>query len=509
MSTTANSVTSAPRGAIALVFVLAFATRALGSERYVTVDEAIHWTPRVEAFASALADGRLADTAVAPHPGVVTLWCGATGQWLHRGAVATGIASDEPESSRWWLRLPAKLVTAACPAIAAWALARVFGARIAVLAGLLWAADPFVLAHSRILHVDALGASLAGLCIVLVLAAVAHGCDRRWLIGAGITAGLAAVTRLPTGLVAPWALIAIAVCVPTWRERARALAILAGAAIVTFVVAWPAMWVDPIGAITKLGQGVGLGAQVHEHGNFFLGEPLEDPGLAFYAVAVPLRLAPWVMLALPVDLLRRDRYTEHRRPRLLLWAWIVLLGVVLALFGKKFDRYALALFPIFDVLAAVGLVAAMQWLSGRMRRPIVLPSIVVAVLLAVDGWWWHPYPLARYNPLVGGGAVAARSILVGWGEGLDLVGDEIRKLTDDCSLRIAAKEIKLLQAVTCQRVVTLDRAAKADFVVGYVKDLQRDDRRLARFVDEPPAAIVVLHGIEYARIWDRRETKRR
>lgn len=490
------------------MFTLALGTRVLGDERYVTVDETIHWTPRVDAFAAALGEGRFADTALAPHPGVVTMWCGALGRSLHRAAVATRLSTEDAAAQRWWLRLPAKLVTAACPAIAAWALARVLGARAAVLAGLLWAADPFVLAHARILHVDALGASLAALAIVLLLSALtAVRPDGRWLAAAGVAAGLATLTRLPMGLVAPWMVAATLWQVPSWSERRRVVAITGGAAIAAFVGAWPAMWVDPGAAIVALGQGVTLGAREHEHGNYFLGEPTGDPGLLFYAVAVPLRLAPWVMLALPVALLRHDRSAADHRARVLLWGWIVVLGAVLAVFGKKFDRYALGLFPILDILAAVGLVGAMQWLGARLSRPVAIPPVALAIVLAIDAWWWHPYPLARYNPLLGGAPVAARAILVGWGEGLDLAADAIAARTDDCTDTVAAKEVSLLDPLLCQRIVPLGRLRRADFVVGYVKDLQRQDPALAPVADRPPDATILLHGVEYARIWDQRAAK--
>jgi hypothetical protein len=36
--------------------------------------------------------------------------------------------------------------------------------------------------------------------------------------------------------------------------------------------------------------------------------------------------------------------------------------------------------------------------------------------------WYHPYYLSYYSPLLGGGPVAQRLFLIGWGEGMDQVG---------------------------------------------------------------------------------------
>src|SRR4029079_1117245 len=86
---------------------------------------------------------------------------------------------------------------------------------------------------------------------------------------------------------------------------------------------------------------------------------------------------------------------------------------------KKFDRYLLPLLPLLLVAAAVGL-ASVSRLNGRIR-PVVLALIGLATLHQLASVPpTTPYPLAYFNPLVGGSALASRTILVGWGEGMDL-----------------------------------------------------------------------------------------
>ncbi len=52
------------------------------------------------------------------------------------------------------------------------------------------------------------------------------------------------------------------------------------------------------------------------------------------------------------------------------------------------------------------------------------------VLLSANLAWYHPYYLSYYNPLLGGGAVAQRTLLIGWGEGMDQAGAWLREQPD-------------------------------------------------------------------------------
>src|SRR5690606_21454426 len=138
-----------------------------------TPDEAI-WVYRSIQFREALLDGRWADTLVAGHPGVTTTWLGALGMsaqrlldpvaradydWLARMAYLT------PDNVEAYRRL-ATLLTGGRVAVALvnalgvvgvyWLARRLAGARVAIVAGLLLAFDPFLVGLSGLLHVDGL-----------------------------------------------------------------------------------------------------------------------------------------------------------------------------------------------------------------------------------------------------------------------------------------------------------------------------------------------------------------
>jgi hypothetical protein len=115
------------------------------------------------------------------------------------------------------------------------------------------------------------------------------------------------------------------------------------------------------------------------------------------------------------------------------------------------------------------------------------------------------YPLAYYNPLLGGGAVAERLILIGWGEGLDQVGAWIdaqpRPLGEPT---VATSYHRVLQAQLQGSAVPLERVRMADYVVPYVNTLQRngDFDVLGPYLTKAtPDHAVTINGIEYARVY--------
>src|SRR5581483_4580883 len=137
------------------LFVLAFLPRGVGLASFVTVDEAYHWFERADRFRLAVRSGDYAATNLVGHPGVTTMWLGALGLEIQRRLAALGwIDAGDGVLLRALMRLPVAAATAACLALAYPLLARLLGRRTALLAALLWATEPFLVAHSQLLHVD-------------------------------------------------------------------------------------------------------------------------------------------------------------------------------------------------------------------------------------------------------------------------------------------------------------------------------------------------------------------
>jgi 4-amino-4-deoxy-L-arabinose transferase-like glycosyltransferase len=283
------------------VGLMSLLPRVLDLGVFLSGDESEFWLRRSDIFLQALRAHDWAATAVSTHPGVTTMWLGSIGLLLHNALTGSGLLTDQSFPIFLTLmRLPIALAHVATVLLGYALLRRMFAPPAALLGGLFWATDPFVVAFSRVLHVDALAGSF--LTLSLLAACLYWHRDRRarWLVGSGVSAGLAILSKSPALALVPWVgLVALAAAAtderrPTTDGQRSALLVggrwsvvlplLAWAAIcaATVFALWPALWVAPLRAYDQMRTGVEAeGAQPHMFGNFFLGREDDAPGPLF------------------------------------------------------------------------------------------------------------------------------------------------------------------------------------------------------------------------------------
>ncbi|HEY0601613.1 MAG TPA: glycosyltransferase family 39 protein [Herpetosiphonaceae bacterium] len=522
-----------------LLGLIAFVPRALNLADFYTIDEAYHWQLRVRLFAAALVDHNWAGTLLTGHPGVMTTWLGGIGRWLSLQAGVGEPGFSDGARYLSYLRLPLVVVNSATVVLGYLALRRLLNPWTALLAGLLWAASPFLIAHSRLLHVDALLTSFMTLSLLLLIIAIeatheepaADSAPRFGprahvvaLAGSGVLAGLALLSKGPALAWLPLAGLFLLGFGPTtgiWpRLRwaiGRYLIWFGGAALTIFAV-WPAMWVEPVEALGRvIGEVLVNGGQPHHSGNYFLGQPIGDPGWIFYPLVVLWRNTPLTLLGLlllPLALRERSR---ERRILLILLLFALWFGLALSAGAKKFDRYLLPIWPATEILAAAGLVAGASWIGSWLERwGAVLGSTLrsglqaaglalVCLPLLLTDLAYHNYYLAYFNLLLGGGAEAQRVLLVGWGEGLEDAGAWLGNRPDVGNGPILSWISPTLMYFVPQQVRDLDAVTVrqlSSYAVLYSRSVQRKEAPEAEaYVRQtPPLYTVRKHGIEYATI---------
>ncbi|MFN8567798.1 MAG: glycosyltransferase family 39 protein [Kouleothrix sp.] len=444
-----------------LVGLVALLPRVLGLGVFLSGDESQFWLRRSQVFLSALRAHDWLATAITTHPGVTTMWLGSAGLLLRGALPGWGLALDPSFTTFLTLmRLPTALVHTAAVLAGYALLRRMLGPAAAGLAALLWATDPFVIAFSRVLHVDALAGSFLTLSLLAACLYWHHDRRARWLVGSAVAAGLAILSKSPALGLLPW--VGLVAVLAGWNQepriesqepsggsrfsvlgsRGQALAAQLRPTLVsllawglvcaaTVFVLWPALWVDIARAYAQVRLGIEAeGAQPHMLGNFFLGREDDAPGALFYPVALALRLTPWAMLGLLLlgAVWRHGRALE-RRDLAALAGFALLFIAAMTLFPKKFNRYLVPIFPALEILAACGLVWAQQWLSawlgarpGQVLRALGrgLPAGLAGVVLlaAANLAWWHPYEMLYFNQALGGARAGANAFTTGWGEGL-------------------------------------------------------------------------------------------
>src|SRR5215212_3451837 len=187
-----------------LLGLIALLPRVLSLGSFVTVDEIAFWIPRADAFLRAIQAGDFPATAISTHPGVTTMWLGSAGVLLRRALLAAGMLHDDSFATVLaFYRLPVALAHTAAILVGYALLRRMLPALVATLAALLWAADPFVIAYSRVLHVDGLAGTFITLSLLAACVYWFHDRRSRFLIVSAISAGLAILSKSPALVLLP------------------------------------------------------------------------------------------------------------------------------------------------------------------------------------------------------------------------------------------------------------------------------------------------------------------
>lgn len=523
------------------LFAVALLPRVFALSHFITVDEPA-WINRSARFLHALLTNDLLDT-LDPHvldgggPGIVTMWAGSIGLLVRY--VLGGIPAGDGllPFVQFYMRpidspaiLPyARMVTVLLSASLVPALYLGFkdwlGERVALLGALVLAFDPFYAAHSRVLHHDALVTIFVAFSLMWMLSGLWHRYSHWKMVLSGMTFTLAVLSKLMGGILGPFfiALLVLAYFQsPVFREMARldairrlavAAAIWGASAIVVFALLTPGLWVDP-GLLFEALFWRGAIMAEKAHAQFFMGAATDDPGAFFYLVVFLFRTTPVTILGFVLSLWALRRQTPTARQLVFaVLAFVVLFTLFITVPLKKQDRYLLPILPWIDLLAAIGWLAALEYLVRFRQRAIetvraryVLPVVLVLLqcgLLLGD----YPYYFSAYNPLFGGTPMAAKALLVGWGEGLDEIGRYLGQKPDAETLVVSAIPAISLRPYFPGEVMDFYDARSylwADYVVTYVSQFQRNfpsAELLQQFRGLEVEHVYSRHGLPYAYIY--------
>ncbi|MDQ3524913.1 MAG: glycosyltransferase family 39 protein [Chloroflexota bacterium] len=535
--------------------LLYLAPRVIGLDQLVTVDERF-WLGRSANFYSALANGDFEDTYQHAHPGVTVMWAGTLGflttypeyrdehpeQILNEHLVHEELQSlgRDPLDLLIAGRVAKVILQTAIFAVGFWMARGVFGAPVASVGGLLVAFDPFLIAHDRLLHIDGMVAVASFASIMALLRYLDSPDHVGYLVLSGGFAALAWLTRAPAILLVGVAGMAFLVlAVRRYRSGGASpgqvitsvawpVAVWALSALVTTLLAWPALLAAPGMVVDQMSSYILDAAQGgHEAGIFFYGETVRgDPGILYYPIAILWRMTPFVAAGLAIMLVAlalRSRTIVPARLRLpiaMLGLFAVLYLAGMSLGAKKFDRYILPIFPALDFIAAVGIVGIGRLLltfRGRADRMLANAAVFVAVVgQLASAVLAAPYYLQYFNPLVGGTAGGERMLLLGWGEGLDQSADFILDQPDGDNAVVHMSNTYTSLGYFMPTSATVEthayqtdmesivQWAEADYYVAYVTQWQRGyySRPINHLSQFEPVHTVSLNGVEFARTYN-------
>jgi hypothetical protein len=417
------------------------------------------------------------------------------------------------------------------------------GDAAALLSMLILSLDPTILGYSRLMYLE-IPLSLLMLLPTMAWLLWLKDRQKRWLLLTGLLGGLALLTKT-IALLLPPILIGLSLLawladwftlvrkdksfLPMVARRAESgghsfwtwwSKIFVGwliawiCAALVFYVIWPAMWQNPVRALTWMFDYLWINLEPG-HGNmgqFWMGHPVADPGPAFYLVATLLKLSPFMLMGLVLNLVSL-RLTHERRIEWSLWAYAFFYLLAMTIAEKKGVHYLMPAFVAFAPLAGCGFSTLKHWASRRL--PTWTPSrqslqLGFGSLLLAFALIYAPYYLTYYSPLVLGWKWAPQAILVGWGEGLGDAARYLNELPNTAHLRVICfyppAFIPFFKG-TCSSISSIRSAevvVNADYAVLYVNQVQRAlpyPDFTTYFQRRQPEHTIRLHGIDYAWIY--------
>ena len=478
-----------------LLILIVWLPRGFELDRYVATDEVV-WLLRSANFYYALGQGDYAATYIKEHPGVITMWAG-TAAYMLDFPDYRGFGQGYFNADKYWMfedfitshgvdphdvlvttRLIMVIINTLLIA-AAFVFARLlFGAFPALIGFLLIAFDPFHVSVTRLAHLDG---PVSGFLFLSVLAFLAYlYCGRRlfYLLISAIAGGLAVLAKLPGLIIAP-AVVLIALTSyfnerkEELRDNAERAGTLAGLLIkplllwgtvfiISIVIFFPAMWVNPINNLKQLMLSpltVGRVVQVVEDdlpsgsgGEIKAAEirfPFSSKSIEYY-LRYPRRYlwntTPVILFGLVAALaayifeFSLFKAKKVRRAVIGLLLFLVVYTLFLTFASKTSDKYYIPVYPVLDLIAGLGCYACVDWIgkikpfAGKKIFPYLALSAIILVQI-VGTMRTYPYYSVYFNPLLGGSRRAGEVLSVGSGEGLDLAAEYLNDKPDAENLK--------------------------------------------------------------------------
>lgn len=468
-------------------YALVFLPRTMNLGSILTIDEPL-WLSRGQSFINAVSVGNFDKTLIGGQPGVTTTWLvGISAPWQSLMAaqasigIATGILIL---MSTYFLRI-------------------LIGKKWGMITGLFLALDPFLIAHSRLAHTDALLALLYLTALVSLLCGfINKKPQRRYIAMSAALAAGAILTKIFGLILIPTALLIIAI--NAWYRRAqmvntlRLAGLWLSACIVTTFFAWPALWFNADTVYSYMF----LYSSLHAEGTR---EQETTSASWYYMRETFFRLSVPVTLLLPFAMWqwRKKKPTNHVIVTAVLLSAGVLFAVILNTGSDKSDRYILFTHLTLVTFAPLGLRTIVQY--PKIQKLAVYMIALPIVYLAGDDIRIHPYYLAHYNRLY---PIESHHKL-GWGEGLEQAASWIQRYHPNAKvLTYYPRVFDYFYNGEVETITHIDDA-RADYAVLYRSMFERGEHAaetaiLKKFIgvkNKEPEHIVTVNGLPYAWIF--------
>ena len=548
---------------IVCLFFLIGIPRFFSRNAHWSSDEAL-WLNRSAKFMSAVKHEAFSDTLIAYHPGVTTMWIAG----LRTFFVDPRVDVENLAQARWFIGIVVWIGIG----VACLLLYKLFGKWIALAGVACLAYSPLFLAQTRRVHTDALATTFLLLTVLVFLLYCQNRHRYRYLTLSGVAFGFAILSKSYALILLPW----IPVCLFLFREKGEngfgrhieAGVFFLSCTALTIFTLWPVFWTPlwrlmtvclfgltfillkslknrSYSVMLLLVGGAGLclvGVRAiltvwhvfdrdnwavttaHEVEHFFLGKVVYDPGWLFYPFVLLIKSTP-LMLPLAIVgcvlLWKQRKQTEENarqfKTALALVIGVVLFTICLSATSKKFSRYLLPVFPMLEILAAIGLVAGLKWgytaLFSRFGGVEMAKYKTALTVLACVGFFLlqvfpvlalHPYYGTYYN-LCWKVTDITKIITVGEASGLDIAANYLNQKpdTNHTLVQVSPLATEFLRYYFQGFAYRADRRRghTPDYEIVYIRDSQIGRVPQTGTLNGELEAVITLNGIDHVWIY--------
>ncbi|HEX5061241.1 MAG TPA: glycosyltransferase family 39 protein [Kofleriaceae bacterium] len=384
--------------------------------------------------------------------------------------------------------------------------ARLYSFRVGVLAAIIAALLPPLVAHGQIVGHEA--PTVLWWSLGILLALTIHDGEpslrtlRIRLVWLGVVIGIAVASRFVNGLLGVLVLVIVAERAPAKRALRTAIegaAIMPIVAALTLYAVWPRLWTHPF---SSLDESLAKLTQPHSP-EPFLGAITSTPGPHYFLIYLLATLPLGILAGVIAYCVRAAR--ERNRAALVIAAWFIIpMAVIASPVRQDGVRYVMPCVLALAVAGAAGWDFLVTLLESRVRRAFAIATGVITVYLAITLAIVHPYYLDYFGEQVGGAGTVARNHLfetAWWGEGVGPAVDYVNEH--------AAKDAKVYR--NCIEPAHLawfredlwlpmtNDTASADWIVAY----SQQSRRCNVPDGFKRVFIVDVQGATLAEVWQR------
>lgn len=491
-------VKSEEKKLIVFGIILWILTRFVGIGTFLTVDEPL-WIDRSTQFVKSLYSLNFsgtfqAATEQASHPGVMLMWLGGFGiiiKNITEVFVNTSVGLD-----LILIKTPLVIFSALAFSLLVLITKRLIDYKYSVIFMLLLVFEPFLIAYTRLLHLDGLLSLLmftSMLSLIYFLEKESNG----MLIISGIFAGLSFLTKVPSLSLIPFALLIMVIYKKTnIKQVARIFSKWLATSSGIFVLLWPALWVTPAKALGSIFGAADKGLTLTHQGTGYSLMP------EFYINSIKYFFSPWGIVLFVIGIFILSYQIFNKRIEKKYWAFLlfaVYFVVGMTIGAKKGERYILPAYPFMLAVSAYAIyftTTLRQELINKIKYfGVLIPLIVIPYVLS-----FSPYYLSYFNPFF------REPEKIGLGEGLEQAAYYLNQKPNAKDLKVATWYSNVFSKFFIGRSLDVDKNKETDYVVIYrnMKGRAPEDPVTAvfkEFESRTPEKTIIIKNIEYVWIY--------